>query len=169
MLLVVLNATGRNLALENRQLEKSNRALAEALRQLVTEKEVGISDVCPANGQWVSSGFTTSSNTMQGMDSSNTCINAGLTMAEGVKLSVMNGNMLYVCCVPSSVEKEIGQMYHLGYGGRESKNFPDGCYLYHANYATLPDSKAKYACNGGDVMVGEEVCCPLAVWENFKW
>merc|ERR1712147_290305 len=68
-----------------------------------TEKEVGMSDVCPANGEWVSSSFTTSM-PMQGMDSVNTCINAGLTMEEGVKLSAMNGNMVYVCCVPRSVE-----------------------------------------------------------------
>merc|ERR1719447_203467 len=74
-----------------------------------------MSDVCPANGEWVSSGFTTST-PMQGLDSVNTCSNAGLTMAEGVKLSVMNGNMVYVCCVPRSVESKVGQYDWQGYG-----------------------------------------------------
>jgi len=45
MLLVVLNATGPSLVEENRRLEKTNRALAKALRELVTEEEVGHSRI----------------------------------------------------------------------------------------------------------------------------
>jgi len=109
MLVSVLNARGTSLIEENRKLAKTNRALVKALKELQTEKQVGMSDVCPSNGEWVNSGFTTST-PMQGMDSVNTCMNAGLTMAEGVKLSVMNGNMVYVCCVPrSGAERAVGR------------------------------------------------------------
>merc|ERR1719204_491316 len=130
---------------------------------------------CPANGEWVSSGFTTSM-PMGGTDSVNTCMNAGLDMAEGVKLSVMNGNMVYVCCVPRSVETEVAwALVPSASSDGQLGTFPDECYKYGDYYADLDDGDGSgyttnyETCKAGDIMVAQKICCPISVWQTFEF